>query len=233
MLSRKRLFIGLSATTALVVVGVLAAVLIRQFDRIATEQTAASPRSGVGLLATGGGLPQLSRRLIVDGLNERDIRSLDTAVTRGRRGRLLSDLEVYDRSGRVVYSSDRAAVGTRPFMSPEVRGGLGGRSTARRNPSELDRSTNRHTGVLDAVAPLRGPNGRVFGAIEASLRLRPLETQTASVRIRILTFRLGAATLLWLVLLPLTSRAARDIAASWVPGRRRTVIALRRALAKG
>lgn len=87
--------------------------------------------------------------------------------------------------------------------------------------------------MLDAVEPLRDDRGRVYGAVETSVPLRPIVADSERIRSRILVLLIGGAAILWLVLLPVTTRAARGIAGSWVPGRRGTLKAFGRALAHG
>jgi hypothetical protein len=118
-------------------------------------------------------------------------------------------------------------------LSPELRQAFGGTSVTRRNPAELDLTTHRRTGVLDAIEPLRDDRGRVYGAVETSIPLRPIVADGARIRSRILVFLIAGATLLWLLLLPVTTRAARGIAQGWLPGRRRTRRRFRRALTQG
>jgi diguanylate cyclase (GGDEF)-like protein len=88
-----------------------------------------------------GALPR-GRLLAVDGL----VASL--------RGRGLNDATVWNRDGRVVYSTDRSLVGQTLPLSTDLHGALGGRAV-----SGMDRR-----GVLDVVVPLnfglpRAPSG--------------------------------------------------------------------------
>jgi EAL domain-containing protein (putative c-di-GMP-specific phosphodiesterase class I) len=132
-----------------------------------------------------------------------------------------------------VYSSGAQPAGGTGALDPDVAAALHGGDVTRRHPLEMDFASHARTGVLDAFEPLRDTTGRVYGAVEIGLPLRPIAADAARVRARLVLFLLGGATLLWLVLLPFTIRAARAAARQWIPGRRRTLRAFRRALTRG
>jgi hypothetical protein len=146
---------------------------------------------------------------------------------------MLADLTIWDRTGRVVYSGDEHAEGTRPAMELDLRQALAGMNVARRHPAEFDPISGRHSGVLDAFEALRDEHGNQFGAIETSLPLAPILADAARIRRRILIALLAAASILWIALMPLTIRAARAFARQWVPGRRRPLRAFSGGLQRG
>jgi EAL domain-containing protein (putative c-di-GMP-specific phosphodiesterase class I) len=188
---------------------------------------------GVDMLVTiGAHLPALTRAELTAGLSPRAARQLDDAVARGQRERLLANLVVWDRSGRVIYSSLAASEGTRPTKEQELIAALAGRSTTRAHPRELDPRSGKPTGVLDAFEPLKDSHGGVYGAMEVGLPLKPIEAAAAHSQRRSLLVVLGGGTLVWLLLMPLWVRLARSQARDWIPGRRKILRAFRRALAR-
>lgn len=189
-------------------------------------------RSGVDLLVgIGPQLPTLSAPRLARGLSPTDDAELDAAVVSGRRDGLLSNLELWAASGRVVYTSDWGAEARASSSALDVRAALAGSNAVRSHPGEVDQSRYGGRGVLDAFEPLRDARGRVFGVLEVSLPLQPIEADAARLQSRIYLVLFGAALVLWLVSFPFTARAAKAFVLSWVPGRRRVRRAVRRALA--
>lgn len=68
-----------------------------------------------------------------------------------------------------MYSANARVEGTRPSLSRELRAALRGVSLTRRQRSELDLTSHRRSGVLDALVPLRDDRGRVYGAVEVKV----------------------------------------------------------------
>jgi hypothetical protein len=134
-------------------------------------------------------------------------------------------------NGRVVYSSDGGAEARTSPPPLEVRAALAGSNAVRSHRREVDRSRYGGRGVLDAFEPLRGAHGRVFGVLEGSLPLQPIEAGAARLQSRIYLVLFGAALVLWLVSLPFAARAAKGFVLGRVPGRRRVRRDVRRALA--
>jgi EAL domain-containing protein (putative c-di-GMP-specific phosphodiesterase class I) len=188
---------------------------------------------GVDLLVTvGARLPKLGRASIADTLSPSEIRRLDSAVNSGQHDRLLANLAIWDRSGRVLYSSGDVSEGTRPPTNPELLRALAGKTFTEIHPKEFDLSSGKSTGVLDAFEPLIDERG-VYGAVEVSLPLQPIEAAATGSQTRGMLFVLAGGLLVWLLLLPLSLRLARSQARDWIPGRRRTLRAFRQALANG
>jgi EAL domain-containing protein (putative c-di-GMP-specific phosphodiesterase class I) len=223
------------ATVALLVlVAVMAALLTGGLDSYTQRNADERAHLGADLLVTvGKDMPDLTPAVLARGLSPAEGAQLDRAVLRGRRDGQLTDLTIWDGSGAVAYSADARLEGTRPRLEPEVGSALRGADLVREHTQALDQSTGRRTGVLDAIEPLRDDAGRIYGAIEVGLPLRPVSASAVQVRHRLLTYLIVGAALLWLALLPLTRRAARGVALLWVPGRRRTLRAFRRALSNG
>jgi EAL domain-containing protein (putative c-di-GMP-specific phosphodiesterase class I) len=231
--ARARTF--LAAGTIVMLCAVTGAGLLIAHGRAANTRSDAHGRAahGVDLLVTiGAHLPALTRAELTRGLSPTAASQLDDAVARGQKERLLANLVVWDRSGRVIYSSLAASEGTRPPKDQELIAALAGRATTRAHPSELDPSSGKPTGVLDAFEPLTDIHGRVYGAMEAGLPLKPIEASAAHSQRRSMLVVLGGGALVWLLLMPLWLRLARTQARDWIPGRRKTLRAFRRALAR-
>jgi EAL domain-containing protein (putative c-di-GMP-specific phosphodiesterase class I) len=229
---RTRMFVVVASLAALLTVALIAVVVVRSFSGFATRNAQERGHLGADLLATvGSKLPDLDPLLLQRGLSAADDKALDQAVLRGRREGLLSSLVVWDEHGRAVYSSQRIV--RHGPVEPEVRDALAGVTDVIRHSREVDLSTGRRTGVLDAFEPLRDGRRRLYGALEVSLPLRPVSADADHASHRILVLIFASALALWLLALPVTVRTARMTAAAWVPGRRRTLCALRRGLAQG
>ena len=224
----------LAVSFALLAVVAVVSSLVGGYVTQQTRQTADQhARSGVDLLVgVGAQLPALSADGLAHGLSHADVAELDAAVVSGRRAGLISNLGLWTASGRAVYSSDGGAEARISSPTSEVRSALAGSDTVRPHPGEVDPSRYGGRGVLDAFEPLRDAHGRVFGVLEVSLPLRPIEAGAARLQSGIYLVLFGAALVLWLVALPFAARAAREVVLSWVPGRRRMRLAVRRALAQ-
>ncbi|MEA2125219.1 MAG: hypothetical protein QOI80_2001, partial [Solirubrobacteraceae bacterium] len=233
VVARTRALVALGTVVMLVVIGSAAALLGRNVADIARSSARVRAARGVDLLATiGTDLPALTRSSIADGPSPAAVRLLDAAIKRGQDDRLLADLVIWDATGRIVYSSQNALEGTRPRLEPAVAAALSGKAVTRTHPNELDQSSGDKTGVLEGFEPLID-NAGVFGAMEASLPLQPIEAATKRTRHRSTLLFVGGAALLWLLLMPLWIRLARSQASDWIPGRRRTIKAVRSALDRG
>lgn len=182
------------------------------------------------LVTIGSELPNLSRTAIAAGLGRAADHKLDLAVARGQHEGLLASLVIWDRTGRIVYSSRDQSAGTRPPKEPELAAALAGQTITRADARELDPSTGKPTGVLDAFDPLTDTAGAVYGAMEVSLPLAPIEGAAVRSRDRTVELIVGVAVVVWLLFMPLWVRLARSQADDWIPGRRRTLRRVRRAL---
>jgi EAL domain-containing protein (putative c-di-GMP-specific phosphodiesterase class I) len=230
---RTRTFVAAGTVVMLVIVAAAALAVAHAVGGSAKHNAETDASQGVDLLViVGPRLPDLTRARVSAGLTASEAGQLDRAVERGRRAGVLSSLEVWNSSGRIMYARDDRVVGTRPPMEPDVREALSGRRVSGAEPTEFDATSRRRTGVLSALEPL-GDRGHVYGAVEVSLPLRPVDASAAGIERTIVLLILGGAALMWLLLLPLTRQIARAVAAQWVPGRRRTLRALRHGLARG
>ena len=187
--------------------------------------------SGVDLLANiGTDIPNLEPAVTVGGLSSQVAGKLDRAVAIGQREGLLANLMVWNRVGRIVYSSADTSEGTRPPKEARLVTALAGRSVTQTHGHELDPTSGKTTGVLDAFEPLIDTQGHTYGAMEVSLPLKPIEAAARRDQDRILRVFIGGAIVVMVLLLPLAFRLARSQANEWIPHRRRTLRAVRRGL---
>jgi EAL domain-containing protein (putative c-di-GMP-specific phosphodiesterase class I) len=225
-----------ASMTAIMIMIAVTALLVAQ-GAAGTTRTAADARAthGLALLVTiAADLPGLTPSGVASAqLPAAGDPGLDAAVQRGRREGLLDDLVIWDRSGRVVYSSVERSEGTRPPKDGALLAALAGRAVTRENPHEVDPISGKPTGVLEALEPLFDKRGAVYGAMEAQLSLMPINAAATTSLRRNVLFVVGGAALVGLLLLPLWIRLARSQVRDWVPGRRRTVRAVREALDRG
>jgi EAL domain-containing protein (putative c-di-GMP-specific phosphodiesterase class I) len=232
--ARTRTFLVASAVAALVVVGVTAALVGQGMASITRTQSAAQALHAVDLLGTvGADFPNLTPSVLTHGLTPAAALQLDAVARRVVKDGLLANIEVWNRRGRILYSTVQAAKGTRPPMQPELLAALAGHSVTQTHQNELDPSTGKRTGVLDALQPLTSDSGVVYGVLEVDLPLTTVEAAAARANHRGVLFMTAGGALLWFLLLPLWIRLARSQASDWMPGRRRTLRAVREALERG
>jgi EAL domain-containing protein (putative c-di-GMP-specific phosphodiesterase class I) len=231
--ARTRTLLVVSALAMLVLTGLAALFAGQRTASITRSDARQRVAQRVDLLVTlGADLPNLSSSTVANGLSPAADRRLDAAVKRVQQEGLLADLVIWDRSGRIAYTSRDQPGDTPPPREPELALALAGQTTSSTHPNELDPSSRRHTGVLDAFHPLVDGHG-VYGAMEASLPLRPVDVAAAASGRRSALYVLAGAALGWLLMIPLWFRLARSQANEWIPARRRTLRAFGRALDRG
>jgi EAL domain-containing protein (putative c-di-GMP-specific phosphodiesterase class I) len=232
--ARTKTFLAASAVVMIILIG--AAALVAGQITGGQTRTDAQLRGAHGaelLLTVGADFPRLSPSTIAHTLAPAVERQLDGAVKRVQQEGLLANLVIWDRSGRVVYSSLDSSEGSMPPKDPELVAALAGNTATATHDHEVDPSSGKPTGLLDVFQPLSDQRGVVYGAIEASLPLRQIDLAAAQSERRSILFVIGAGALLWLLLLPLWIRLARSQANDWIPARRKTLRAFSRALNHG
>jgi EAL domain-containing protein (putative c-di-GMP-specific phosphodiesterase class I) len=232
--ARTRTFLGATALVMLVLITVTSMLVGSGMAGIARAQSARQAAQAVDLLGTvGASFPNLTPLVVAHGLPPADAHRLDAVTTRVQRDGLLANIEIWNRGGRIVYSNLPAVEGTRPPRQPELITALAGHSVTQTHPNELDPSSGKRTGVLDALRPLVSDQGVVYGALEIDLPLTSVETTAARAQRRGILFVIGGGALLCVLLAPLWVRLIRSLAADWIPGRRKTLRAVREALDHG
>jgi EAL domain-containing protein (putative c-di-GMP-specific phosphodiesterase class I) len=233
--ARTRMFLAASIVGILVLIGVASFLVVQSTAGVASTASAARATGGVDLLVTiGVELPSLTRSTLAGRFPPAVSRRLDGAVKRGQADGLLANLVVWDRTGRIVYTGGaKRSEGTRPAKDAQLVAALAGHTTTRTIPREIDPLSGKPTGLLEALEPLTDARGVVYGALEADLSRKPIYAAATQSIQRTVSFVVGGAVLVWLLLLPLWIRLARAQAKDWVPGRRRTIRAIREALDHG
>jgi EAL domain-containing protein (putative c-di-GMP-specific phosphodiesterase class I) len=231
--ARTRTFLTASAVVVVVLVAATALLVGQGLASVARTQADHQAAHEVDLLGTvGASFPNLTPSVLAHGLSPTAAHLLDEVATRVQHDGLLASIEIWNRSGLVVYSTVAAAEGTRPPKQAELVAALAGHSVTGTHLNEIDGSGER-TGVLDALKPLISDRGVVYGALEVSLPLKAVDTAAARVQRRGVLIVIGAAALLCLLALPLWLRVARSQADDWIPRRRKTLRAFRAALEQG
>lgn len=232
--ARTRTFLGATAVVMLLLIAVTAVLVGGGMAGITRTQSARQAAQAVDLLGTvGASFPNLTPVVLARGLSPAEAHKLDVVTTRVRRDGLLANIEIWDRSGRIVYSNLAAVEGTRPPRQPELTAALAGRSVIQTHRNEVDPSSGRRTGVLDALDPLISDRGVVYGALEVDLPLASVEATAAGAQRRGVLFVIGGGALLCVLMAPLWVRLTRSLAADWIPGRRQSLRAVRQALEHG
>lgn len=232
--ARTRVFLAAGMLAILVLIGLAGLLVARSVAGVTRTDAHVTAADGVHLLVSiGTSLPKLTRSAITGNLSPAAVSKLDTAVRDEQHDGLLANLVIWDHTGRIVYSGVDGSAGTRPPKTAELVAALAGHALTRTQPQGLDLSSGRHTGVLDAFEPLTDKRGVVYGAMEVSLPLKPIEAATARTQNRSTLLFIGVAGLAWLVLTPFWVRLAGLQANDWAPGRRRTLRSVRRALDHG
>jgi EAL domain-containing protein (putative c-di-GMP-specific phosphodiesterase class I) len=232
--ARTRTFLAATSVGVLVLIGVAAFVVVQRDAGTTTTASDLRATGGVDLLVTiGVELPNLTPSAVAGELPTAATRRLDAAVKRAQADGLLADLVIWDHTGRIAYAGVERSEGTRPPKDAELIAALAGHSVTRTKPGEIDPVSGKATGVVEALKPLTDAHGVVYGAMEADLSLKPIEAAAARSTQRTVLLVVGGAVLVWLLLLPLWIRLARAQAKAWVPGRRRTLRAVREALDRG
>lgn len=231
---RARAIIGVATLVLVLALGGGVFVIVHEFGRLERQTADERALDAVDLLSTVGvRLPDLTPARISRGLSSAQAVGLRNAVLRGRREGVLSDLVVWDGTGRAVFASAGASEGRNPTVATDVRRALGGHEIARRLPGRVDRSTGRRTGVLAAFEPLRDDDGHVYAVLEAARPLAPLLAGSSQVSWRVAIVLVVGGLALWLAAVPWIARMARRSAEQFVAGRRKLIRAFKRGLATG
>lgn len=170
-------------------------------------------------LATG--LPGLTPLKLRSGFTGAESAAVTEAVERLSRTQPLVGISIFDRDRRLVYPA--------------------GVPVSLRLPKGMDRALAGSTSVeevhysdepvLEAAVPIHAANGDVIGVLAVDLDENELREETGHETRRLFAWIVGAAVVLWLLLLPFLRRLARAAKPYLSLDRRRAVRAVKHALA--
>jgi diguanylate cyclase (GGDEF)-like protein len=198
---------AVASAVLMVLIGALAAHEIRSQVR---SRSLASAVQAAEIVARSAVEPMLSHGELSRGLTAAETASVDNSFTSGLQRTGVAEMVVYDRTGRILYSSNHEAIGTTPD-SAELPSALQGKTMA-----EL--THHAHAGevasgvLLEVYVPLR-PTGanQPEGALELYLPFAPYQ-RTADGDVRRLSAFLGfGLLLLWVALFRVVSHASRAL----------------------
>jgi hypothetical protein len=232
--ARTKTFLTGSAIVMLLLIMATAVLVGQGIANITRTQSDQQAAKAVDLLGTvGADFPNLTPSALAHGLSPVAGQQLDMMARRVQHDGLLANIVIWDRSGRILYSSVQAAEGTRPPEQAELATAVAGHPVTQTHKGELDPSSGKRTGVLDALQPLFSNRGVVYAVLEVSLPLKAVQAAATRAQDRGVLIVLGGAALLCMFMLPLWVRLARSQANDWIPGRRGTLRAIREALKLG
>jgi len=142
---------------------ILAVILVTGANGLIRGGAEQRAQNGLAMLTTvGSNMPDLTPRALVRALSPRSQRELDAAVHRGQREHVLSSMTIWNARGEALYSLDGAGA---PWLSSsrvrnQLASVLRGHEVTFASPTELDLSSHRRTGTLQAFEPLRDGHGR-------------------------------------------------------------------------
>ena len=199
---------ALAALAAVVLLGVLAAAVLRNQTR---EEAIREAKDLTRVAGRGIAQPALS-----PGIYTGDPKAL-ARVARAVKGEALKEpvvrVKIWTAEGRILWSDERRLIGHRYPLGAEELAAMGaGRTNA--EVSDLSRPENRfernYEKLLEVYLPIRGPGGQRL-LFESYSRFSSI-TESGRRQAEALVLPLvGALFLLWLVTLPLAFRLAKRL----------------------
>jgi EAL domain-containing protein (putative c-di-GMP-specific phosphodiesterase class I) len=171
----------------------------------------------------GSALPVLTPEKLRAGFSPEELRGMSAAEERVKESGPLLGFTIFDRQRRLVYPQ-AAPVELR--VPPGIERALSG-STA------VERLGESEAAVIEASVPIRDIDGNVIGASVVSLDENELQAEITEDKERVFLTLIGAAALLWLLLLPVSVRLARFAAPHISIEQWRTIRDFKRGLASG
>jgi two-component system, NarL family, sensor kinase len=199
---------ALAALAAVILLGVLAAAVLRN----QTRQEAIREAEGVTRLAGRG----IAQPALSPGLYSGD-RAAQRRVARALRGQVLREpvvrVKIWTADGRILWSNEPRLIGRRyPLGSEETHALWQGRTNA--EVSDLSRPENRfernYEKLLEVYLPIRGPDGRRL-LFESYSRFSSITESGRRQAESLVLPLIGTLFLLWLATLPLAWRLARRL----------------------
>jgi diguanylate cyclase (GGDEF)-like protein len=188
----------------------LTQLLAHQIHQRALSSTVASAQ----LLADTIGRTALEPRDLEHGVSPRRAHALDVAIAQARAQGRIVRVKVWSRTGRIVYSDDRAAIGRHFAVEDDLRGAFAGIPfvdiSSGKDPEQ--RGERRFGKLLEAYVPLRfAPGAPPAGAFEIYLPYAPVAQASASdVRVVYLLVA-GGLAVLYVLLYRIVARASRRL----------------------
>jgi signal transduction histidine kinase len=199
---------ALAALAALVLLGVVAAAILRN----QTREEAIGDAKGLTRLAGRG----IAEPALTPGLYRGDPAAI-TGVRRALERSVLRDpvvrVKIWTADGRILWSDERRLIGRRfPLGADELRAMRAGRTSA--DISNLAQPENvferPYEKLLQVYLPIRGPGGRPL-LYESYSRFSSISQSAQRKAEALAPAFVGALVLLWLVTLPLAWSLARRL----------------------
>jgi diguanylate cyclase (GGDEF)-like protein len=206
--------LGKFGLVSIVPIGLLGVVLAVQFGAYVRRDALSSARESAALIADLGIRPQLDGHDLGVPLDPALLDALDRQFRDGTMRSQVARIKIWNRSGTIVYSDDRALVGTTPPSSDELDEALDGEISSEISDLEkVEQASERKFGqLLEVYVPLRlGTDPEPEGAFEIYLPYASI-AQTIQSRTRELYLLLfGGLVLLYAALFRIVAGASRRL----------------------
>jgi diguanylate cyclase (GGDEF)-like protein len=193
---------------AVIVMGLVLAETLKQQIR---ERALANAAQSADLIARFGIQPQLAGTDLSQPLAPEAIDSLDRLLHAGYSSEPVLSITVFNRRGRVVYSSEHALIGRRFPATYEMRNAMGGRRAARvnDNPGHADRGSGT---LIDATVPLQfSADEPASGMLEVHMTWAPVAATIRRDTTRLYLFLTIGLVALWAVMYRIAAGASREL----------------------
>jgi EAL domain-containing protein (putative c-di-GMP-specific phosphodiesterase class I) len=171
----------------------------------------------------GSALPVLTPQKLRSGFSATELASIYAAEERVKTSQPLLGFTIFNRRRRLVYPP----AGPIELRVPD------GIERALRGSTAVERLGDSGAAVIEASVPIRDAGGNVIGASVVSLDEDALRAELVKEKERLFLTLIGAAALVWLLLLPVSVRLARLAAPHISIERWRTIRDFKRALGSG
>jgi diguanylate cyclase (GGDEF)-like protein len=192
----------------IVLLGIVLAHVLREAIR---QRALVNARQSAALLEQSLVQPRLSTADVTAGLKAGRVSDLDRALRPSLAGKEIARIKIWNRSGRVIYSSDHEIIGRSYPASEELEEALAGETAS--EISDLTKAENvgdRSFGqLLEVYTPLRfEPGSRPDGAFELYLPYRPIAASIDHDTNRLYFVLVGGLGLLYLALFRIVASAS-------------------------
>ena len=212
--------------------GVVVLVLVSGIAYAISEQLEASQDRQIREVAVerahlanefGSALPVLTPQKLRGGFSSAELSGMSAAEERVKESGPLLGFTIFDRQRRLVYPQGTG-------VSLRVPAGI---ERALNGSTAVERLGESEAAVIEASVPIRDADGNVIGASVVSLDENELQAEITEDKERVFITLIGAAALVWLLLLPVSVRLARLVAPHISIEHWRTIRGFKRALAAG